>query len=92
MFALHVPVVDKVLHGIDAGQYRHHSGLETPLLECHDALVVRLKRQVVTQQEIEYGVQAAACHFGTVLQLQRACSGIAGIGKQWLLVELAFLV
>ena len=92
LLAFHVPVADEISHRIDAGQDGHHSGLESPLLECHNALVVSRKRQIVTQQEVEHGIQAAASHLGAVLELQCACSCIARIGEQWLLVELALLV
>ena len=88
--ALHIPVADKVLHRVDAGQDGHLARLESPALERHDAVVVGCEGQVVTQHEIEDGIQPATCHLGTVLQLERTGGGIAGIGKQRLFVELAF--
>ena len=88
LFPLNVPVVDKVFHGIDAGQNGHLTRLESPALERHDAVVVGCEGQVVTQHEIEDGIQPATCHLGTVLQLERTGGSIAGIGKQRLFVEL----
>ena len=83
---------DEVIYRVNAGQDGHLTRLETPALERHDTLIMGFKRQVVAQEEIEHGVQATAGDFGTILEFKGACSGIAGIGEQRFLVELAFLV
>ena len=91
-FALHVPVIDEVFHCVDAGQDGHHTGLEAPAFERRQAFIVCLERQVVAQQEVEYRIQATTSDFGTVLQLERTGSGVAGVGEQRFLIELALLV
>ena len=53
---------------------------------------MRLKGQVVAQQEVEDGIQPAAGYFGTVLQLKRSGSSVARIGKKRLLIEFTLLV
>ena len=91
-FSLYVPVADEVLHGVDAGQDGHFTRLESPSLEGHNSLIMALEWQIVAQQEVEDGIQTTARNLGTVLQLEGSGGSIAGIGKQWLFVELAFLI